>query len=168
MPPVIANSVNLVRQWRMLGLAIFAAALVGTQAGTALASAGSACVLTNAQATSILGAPASHGKTQPRVECVYSSSSSSITIDRFFPVSRFPSVAELKKLTGATSITTLHGIGERAELVKVKGKGIEIVSLYFAAGDSYYAIGLALGDSKPTNKQIMLLEAAAKAAAKKL
>lgn len=165
---MIANAENLVRKKRLMSLAAFAVTLVAVQVGTAFASGGSACVLTNAQATSILGS-ASHVKARSGAECIYSSSSSRIEIDKFFPVHKYPSVPELKKLTGATSITTLHGIGDRADLVKVKRKAFEIVSLYFAVGDSFYMVSLIPGDRKSVpKKQIMLLEAAVTVAAKKL
>jgi len=64
------------------------------------------------------------------------------------------------------SLTTLHGIGVKAELVKPKTAGT--VELIFAAGKSYYALTFSDGHKKVTSKQISLLESVSKAAAKKL
>lgn len=172
---MIAKAENLVGIKRMLGVAFFAVTLVAAHAGTAFASSGSACVLTNAQATSVLGSTALHGSTvlhgPPDREngCIYSSSSSRVTIDiyKFFSVPKLPSVPELKKLTMPASITPLHGIGGGAYLIKAKAPGIKVVSVCFDAGDSLYLVNLDAGNSIP-RKRIMRLEAAVKVAAKKL
>lgn len=166
---MIANAENLVGMKRVTGLVLFAVMLVAAHAGTAFASGGSACVLTNAQATRILGSTASHGSPDPAKGCIYASSSSRVTIDidRYSPVPKLLSVRELKELTMPTSITPLHGIRGGAYLIKAKATGIKVVSVCFDAGDSLYLVNLDASNWVP-GKQIMRLEAAVMVAAKKL
>jgi hypothetical protein len=156
----------------LFAVAGLACSIGAVQAGTALASTGSACVLTNAQASSVLGSSAAHGKPTSvpaahEAMCNYLTSGGSAGIGiTASPASGYPSTALLKTMMAGASVMTLHGIGDRAELVKPKTPGV--VNLYFAAGKRYYALTLSMGHSKVTSKEISRLESVSKAAAKKL
>lgn len=157
---------------RLRRLLVLIAVLVGSQAGVAAASsAPNACVLSNAQASSVLGSTATHGKSTSVAAvheemCTYTGSGGSRAIAiTESPAAGYPSVSLLKMMMKGATITTLQGIGSKAELAKLKSG---IVSLYFVAGASYCSLVLSNGHQAVSAKQVTLLEAAAKAAAKKL
>lgn len=157
---------------RLLMIAGMACAVAATQAGNAMASSAGACVLTNAQAATVLGSAATHGKptSVPAAHesmCTYLNSGGSASIGiTASPAAGYPAPSLLKTMMSGASVTTLKGIGDKAELVKPKTAGI--AELIFAAGKSYYALTLSDGHKKVTSKQISRLESVAKAAAKKL